>query len=271
MDLPTVQAVVQPTTRGELPAPAAGDAFLAGGSFLFSAPQPELQRLVDLSAFDWPAVTTTAAGLELSATCTLAQLAALPVPAPWPALALARQCCDALRGAFKVWNTATVGGNLCLALPAGPITALASALDATCTVWAPDGGVRELRVEALVTGPGETSLAPGELLRSVTLPAATLGARTALRQTSLTTHGRSASLVIGRVDPGGAFVLTITAALPRPHQLRLPAVPAADELAARVTAIGDAAGWHDDVHGDPAWRRHVTALMAAEIATELAR
>jgi hypothetical protein len=27
--------------------------------------------------------------------------------------------------------------------------------------------------------------------------------------------------------------------------------------------------WHDDIHGDPAWRRHVSLLFAEEIRREL--
>lgn len=270
MDLPGVELVARPATRAQLPAPAPGDAYLAGGSWLFSTPQPGLRRLVDLAALRWPAVTVRDDGIELAATCTLAELAALEVPAHWPALALARECCEALRGSFKVWNAATVGGNLCLALPAGPIAALAAALDAHCTIWEPGGGERELHAAELITGPGRTALQPGELLRAVTLPARWLAARTALRRASLTTHGRSAALVIGRVDAAGRLLLTITAATPRPVQLRLPAIPDRVELAGRVAEAGDEAGWFDDVHGDPAWRRHLTQRLAGEVAAELA-
>jgi len=42
----------------------------------------------------------------------MAGLCALRAP-QWAAAPLIRQCCNALLGSFKVWNAATVGGNMC--------------------------------------------------------------------------------------------------------------------------------------------------------------
>ena len=47
------------------------------------------------------------------------------------------QCCRAFLASFKIWKTATVGGNLCMALPAGPMIALTAALDGDCVIWRP--------------------------------------------------------------------------------------------------------------------------------------
>ena len=75
----------------------AGDAWLGGGTWLFSQPQPGVTRLLDLASFGWPPLTQTAGGLEIAATCTLAELARWRPGRPdWPAAVLARQCCDAL-------------------------------------------------------------------------------------------------------------------------------------------------------------------------------
>ena len=115
---------------------------------------------------------------------------------------------------------ATVGGNICLALPAGPMTSLTAALDGVCLLWSAAGSTRVLPVVDFVWAPQRNALAPGELLRAIRLPAHALRARTAFRQISLSRYGRSAALVIGRVDPDGAAVLTVTAATPRPVQVR---------------------------------------------------
>lgn len=286
MDLETVVDVALPRTRAELPPPAEGDAFLAGGTWVFSAPQTGVRRLVDLTTLGWPALTATDAGLEIAATCTFSELLGLADGDPravggdrraghdrratWPALALLRPCCDALRGSFKVQNAATVGGNVCLALPAAPMVALAAALDGDCLVWTPDGGERHVPAETFVLGDRATVLRPGEVLRSVLLPAAALRARTAFRQESLAPLGRSAALLIGRVDEDGAFVLTITASTPAPVVLRFPAVPDAAALGARVAAALERTGLHDDVHGDPAWRAWLTAVLAEDLRSELA-
>ena len=98
---------------------------------------------------------------------------------------------------FKIWNMATVGGNICTALPAGPMIALTAALDGVCMLLR-RRRERQLRVSEFVTGDGITALAPGELLRAISLPQRALAARTAFRQGSLHTLGRSAALLIGR-------------------------------------------------------------------------
>ena len=51
---------------------------------------------------------------------------------------LLRECCNALLASFKIWNAATVGGNICMSLPAGPMISLTVALEATYTLWPRD-------------------------------------------------------------------------------------------------------------------------------------
>jgi len=266
MDL---SAVTEVRRELSLPAWRPGDAWLAGGTWLFSEPQPEVTRLIDLTALGWPALTVRADGLEIAATCTIAELAALEYPPQWLGAALFRACCEAFLASFKIWNVATVGGNLCTALPAGPMIALAVALDGVATVWAADGGTRSLAVRDLVTGPGRTSLAPGELLRSVHLPAAALRSPVAVRQASLRPLGRSAALLVGRQEPG-RLVLTVTASTARPVVLELPARPDAAQLVGAVHEAIPPELYHDDVHGDPDWRQHLTLTLAEQIRVELA-
>src|SRR5271163_1546679 len=169
MDLNTITAVARPRNRGEMSAWSTGDAWLAGGTWLFSEPQPTLTRLIDLQGLRWPALEITPDGLRIGATCTLAQLAATEFPAEWRAAPLFRQCCRALLGSFKIWNAATVGGNLCMALPAGPMAALTAALDGVCVIWTPDGGERCLPAIDFVVGPQQNALHPGEVLREIRL------------------------------------------------------------------------------------------------------
>ncbi len=172
------------TITGYRPAPGAtwqpGDAWLGGGTWLFGQPQPGLRRLLDLRGFGWVPLTQTR-GRPGDRRDLHARRAGRVAPgrrrAPaatgtvaWPAVPLLRQCCEALLASFKVQNMATVGGNICLALPAGAMTSLAASLDGVATVWSPGGGVREVPVTDLVTGPGTTGLGPGELLRSAHPP-----------------------------------------------------------------------------------------------------
>lgn len=291
MDLNTVEAVIPTADPGQW---QPGDAWLAGGTVLFSDGGPAvggqpLKRLLDLGSTGWPPITVGEEGIELAATCTVAELYDLPTdlnvpgkpdggsatatgPADWPALALIRPCCDSFVASFKVWNMSTVGGNLCTALPAGPMISLFAALDGVATVLATGGMSRTVPVADFVTGDGQNCLAPGELLRSISLPGVALRSRVAFRRLSLSNLGRSAVLLIGRLDADAGFVLTVTAATRHPIQLRFGSGSGVPQAAALERALTDAIPdglYHDDVHGLPAWRKDMTYRLAEEIRMEL--
>jgi CO/xanthine dehydrogenase FAD-binding subunit len=269
MDLNTVCEIAKPRRREELNAWAPGDAFLAGGTWLFSEPQPKLKRLIDLTALAWPPLVATPEGLRISATCTLAQLDGFPLPIDWSAAPLVAQCCRSLYGSFKIWNMATVGGNICMALPAGPMISLLTALDGVCTIWTADSRERHAAVPEIVIGPQRNSLQPGEILRSIAVPVDALTRRTAFRQISLTPFGRSAVLLIGTLAKEGAFALTVTAATRRPVKLPCAEVPSALDLRGGIERAIPEVDFFDDVHGSPDWRRHMTLRFAEEIRHEL--
>ncbi|MBS0534467.1 MAG: FAD binding domain-containing protein [Proteobacteria bacterium] len=268
MDLNTVTQIVRPAGREEIPAWRDGDAYLAGGSWLFSEPQDRLTRLIDLSTLGWEPLRVSDAGLEIAATCTIAQLDGLAAPPAWTAAPLIGQCCRAFLASFKIWNVSTVGGNLCMSLPAGPMISLTTALDGELVIWTAGGGERRVPVLNFVTGNNRNDLRPGEIVRAIHLSRAALTRRTAFRQISLQNVGRSAALIIGTRDANGAFVLTVTASTPRPYQFRFDALPSAGDLTARIDATIDGT-WFDDIHGLPAWRRAMTLHFAREIVAEL--
>ncbi len=264
MDLNEVTAVLRPAGIDELPADATP---LAGGTWLFSEPQPGVRRLLDLAGLGWDRIEANQTGLRIGAMCTLTALAGFAAPAEWRAAAVFGPCCDALVASFKVQDVATVGGNLCLALPAGSMAALAAALEGSCIIVVPGGTERRVPAAEFVMGNRRTVLQAGELLRAVELPAGALSRRAAFRRMALSATGRSAALLIGTAGDG--FALTVTASTTRPVRLAFAALPTAETLQARVReAIPDSL-LHDDVHGDPAWRRHITEVLAEEIRLEL--
>ncbi len=183
-------------------------------------------------------------------------------PPDWTAAPLFRQCCRSFLASFKIWNEATVGGNICMSLPAGPMISLTAALEGVCTLWPRSGEPRRVSVVDFVTGNHQNVLAPGELMRSILLPAHALCKKFAFRRFTLTHLGRSEALLIGTRCPAhGEFLLTITAATVRPVQLRFAGMPAADEL---KRAIDDAVPFSlylDDVHGSPAAPQALDALL----------
>ncbi|MET4256256.1 CO/xanthine dehydrogenase FAD-binding subunit [Bradyrhizobium sp. S3.12.5] len=269
MDLNTITAVAHPQTRAQLPAWTSGDAWLAGGTWLFSEPQVHLTRLIDLTDLKWPALTITESHLGIAATCTISHLDALTCPTDWLAAPLISQCCRAFLASFKIWKTATVGGNLCMSLPAGPMISLTAALDGVCTIWKAGGGEQRIPIVEFVTGNQRNRLSPGDLLRQIDIPLAALKRRSAFRQISLAPVGRSAALLIGSLDSAGALKLTVTASTVRPIPLSFPKRPDANALR---TAIAEAITddlYHTDIHGKPLWRKHMTLRLAEEIRVEL--
>jgi CO/xanthine dehydrogenase FAD-binding subunit len=269
MDLNTITEVVRPQSRAELPVWKPGDAWLAGGTWLFSEPQVHLARLIDLTDLAWPALTITDAGLSIGATCTVAQLDALSCPADWLAAPLIDQCCRAFLASFKIWKTATIGGNLCMALPAGPMISLLAALDGVCAIWKADGTEQQIPVADFVTGNQRNVLMPGDLLRQIDVPLAALKRRAAFRQIALTPVGRSAALLIGTMGRDGDLLLTVTAATIRPIQLHCPTMPDADALHQMILREIPDPLYHDDVHGKPDWRKAMTLRLAEQVRCEL--
>ena len=267
MDLIGVREVRMAAGRDDLVF-AADEIPLGGGTWLFSEEQPGIGGMVDLTGLGWePLVEQPDGGLTIAATCTLTELRALPPRAGRTAHPLFAVAVDALLGSWKIHRFATVGGNICLALPAGPMTSLTAALDGVGVIWTPDGGERRVLIADLVTDVRETVLTHGEVLRSIELPASALAGRVAHRRISLAHLGRSGAFVIARLDARGTFVLTITAATPRPSQLRWPGLPTAEELAAGIDQY--VRDWYDDPHGAPDWRRAMSLRLAEECRLEL--
>jgi len=268
VDLHTVTDYRVARDRADLVA-GPGTAYVGGGTWLFSEPQPHLNRLVDLTGLEWPALTVTEDGLEIAATCTVERIANLSLSETWPAAPLFRQCASALLASWKIWKRATIGGNLCLSFPAGAMISLVCALDGTVLIWSTDGTDRRIPVVDFVTGIATNLLDAGEVVRSIHIPAPMLQSRTAFRKIALSPLGRSGAVVIGRRDPGGTFALSVTAATDRPYVLTFDRVPDANEMEDALGERIPVSAYYTDAHGAADWRRAVTAVLAGEICEEL--
>jgi CO/xanthine dehydrogenase FAD-binding subunit len=272
MNLNTIIEVKHPSSPDQISQWRDGYAWLAGGTWLFSEPQVATDTLVDLEDLHWPPLERSSAGLDIAATCRIVELYRFSGPAEWRVTPLFRECCNAFLASFKIWNAATVGGNICMSLPAGPMISLTVALEATYILWPRDAAPREVRAVDFVTGNHANILRRGELLRSIHLPAAALGKRFAFRHASLTKLGRSAALLIGtQNDAADDLLITITAATPRPVQLRFKQAPSATELRRAIDAHIPADEYFNDVHGTADYKRHLTHYFAEEIRAELAQ
>ena len=74
-----------------------------------------------------------------------------------------------LVGSTQIQGRASLGGNLCNASPAADSVPAMIAAGAVCTVAGPNGR-RDVPVEDICTGPGQTSLAKGEIVVTINLP-----------------------------------------------------------------------------------------------------
>ncbi|MGH7210380.1 MAG: hypothetical protein ACREF1_02830, partial [Acetobacteraceae bacterium] len=73
MDINTVAAVRHPKSTAEIAQWRDGEAWLGGGTWLFSEPQPATDTLIDLDTLRWPSLEASAAGLDIAATCPIAE------------------------------------------------------------------------------------------------------------------------------------------------------------------------------------------------------
>ncbi len=153
-------------------AAAAGAArILAGGTDLLvqmrtGAVRPEL--IIDIKRIDemMTVVETAGGGFRIGAAVSGALLAEHPrFGQVWPGVLEAVN----LIGSTQVQGRASAGGNLCNASPAADSVPAMVAAAASVTIQGPNGR-REIPVEAVLAGPGRTTLAPGEIVVSFTLP-----------------------------------------------------------------------------------------------------
>ncbi len=273
MDITTVTSYRFARTRDDLVL-APGEKILAGGTWLMSEPQPAVTGFVDITRLGWPAIELTPTGLRIAATCTIAQLVAWsrgeigPAhPADWRATTAIPDAAHALLMSFKVWNTATVGGNICQSFTAAAMASLLAALDGVAVIWTPDGGERRQLVADFITGQAANTLQPGEVLRALDVPAAAMHARVSLHKMALAELGRSGIVVSGRREPDGTSVVAVTASTLTPHVFRYPGLPDAAQLRADVTSPAD---FFSDALGEADWRRAVTAVLAERVRADLA-
>ena len=128
--------------------------------------EPDL--IVDLKGIDrLNSIASENGGFRIGAAVSAAKLGEHEgVRKLWPGVVEAVE----LIGSKQIQGRATMVGNMCNASPAADSVPAMVAAGATVTIVGPKGR-RTVPVEEVATGPGKTSLAKGELVESVFLPA----------------------------------------------------------------------------------------------------
>lgn len=191
--------------------------------------------------------------------------------AAWPGVVEAAN----LIGSVQVRNRATMAGNLCNASPAADSVPALVAAGATCLVAGPNGQ-RELPVEAVPAGPGRTSLAPGEFVVEIRLPAQA-GADAYLRsiprtEMDIAVVGAGASLVLNADGTCAAARIAVGAVAPTVLLVKEAGAAlmgtrlddsALDRMAAAVRA---ACRPIDDKRGTAEYRTAMAGVLAKRVA-----
>ena len=144
---------------------------LAGGTDLLVQMTSGLRKpdlVVDIKKIpEMRTIEETADGFRIGAAVPGAEIYEhAGLQAAWPGFVEATD----LIGSMQIQTRATPAGNLCNASPAADSVPAMVAAGATVTIAGP-GGRRTVPVEDVPTGPGRTSLAKGEFIVSVNLPA----------------------------------------------------------------------------------------------------
>jgi carbon-monoxide dehydrogenase medium subunit len=258
---------------------AEGGAFaLAGGTDLLAqirvgriAPQ----RVVDLKRIpELREIVADEEGYRIGAAVTGAELGEhSELVADWPGVVEATE----LIGSTQIQGRASMGGNLCNASPAADSVPALIAAGASCSVVGP-AGRREIAVEQVVIGPGQTCLAPDEIVAHFRLPRPQ--PRSADAYLRLIPRSEMDIAVVGAgvaltLDPEGVCTecrVALGAGAPTPilvaeASAALVGRPVADAALADLAAAASAAARPiDDMRGTRAYRIHVAGVLAKRAA-----
>jgi carbon-monoxide dehydrogenase medium subunit len=251
---------------------------LAGGQTLVNvmkqrAASPDV--LVDLADLDeLRAISVSGTTLEIGAMATLAAIMrSSEVDVSRPILAATA----ATVADVQVRNRGTLGGNICVNDPTNHFPPLLVALGASMTIRSATGE-RVVTAEEFFVGVFETAVGEGDLLTSISVPAAGKGTGDGMSGVTLGAHGTYvANAAASVVDGTWRIALGCVDAVP----LRATAVESAlegtdiDEAAVRsaVEGLGDTLDPPADVHASAEYRRSLAetstvraVLQAAEKA-----
>lgn len=180
---------------------------------------------------------------------------------------------SALIGSDQIQSRASLGGNLCNASPAADTVPALIANDARAVIASP-AGTRTVPVAEVVTGPGSTSLASGELVVELELDSPpSLTADAYLRfipRSEMDIAVAGAAVRITLADDDTCAAATVALGAVAPTVVRVPEAEAAlvgrvidnDVLAVVAAAASGACDPIDDKRGTIEFRRRVVGVLA---------
>lgn len=269
MDLYSVETYLRPTTLQEVDWQP-GWTWLAGGTWIFNEPQSQVKTLVDLQPLNWSELEVTPHGLGIGAMCIQNQLLQFSFPDSWTATEALK---DAVRelASFKVSHAATVGGNLCLALPASTFAPVMVALEASYEIWRSPDESDQVDAVNFQTAPQQTILQPGDVLRRMWIPKQNLeGWRTSFKRIALSTAGYALSIVVVAYNPATQKVRWgIGASVPTPCLVECDRPPSTEEIGTILDAHIPHTDYLEDERASADYRRHITQVLMERTLTDV--
>ena len=248
---------------------------LAGGQSLLNVLKhraAEVEAVIDISRLEeLRGIDADGGRLEIGAACSYDRIAASDaVASAHPKIAAVA---DGLVDQ-QVRCRGTIGGNACFNDPGSNYPPLLVALEATMRVVGP-GGDREVAADQFFQDTYRVDLGPGELLRSIVIPAAD---GTAVGYSSLQAEDSWAlARAVARVRCNGTIaeprivVGCVSGAQPRAtavEQALDGAEPSAEAIAAAAEQADEGLETASDAHASAGYRRKMARVMVARAVTE---
>lgn len=254
--------------------------YIAGGTDLFLMMPPGVDYVVDINGAGLDRIGRTAEDeLFIGAAATLQAVATSPLTQRYAGGAVAAAAVHCANRPVR--STATLGGNLCNALPSADLAPILLALDAGALMS--DGAGEEIvSLADFFTGPRCTVLGD-RLLLGILLPGRCGGNRARARKLSRTAEDISLVQVAVALDMDGPLIrgarVALGAVAPTPRR-----APAAEEALTGLKVLSPGAGSAiaaaaqlaaaraepiDDHRASAAYRRAMVAVLTRRLVREL--
>ncbi len=241
--------------------------------FPYPATIVSLDRVSELRGVDFSETD----GLRIGAGATMTDVASHPaVRERYAALAEGA----GVVGSLQTMNMATIGGNVCNAAPSADTAPPLLVYEAEAVIVGPNGR-RTLPIAEFFRGPGETALAPDELLAELRLPLPPSGTgaaykrNTPRKQMDIAVVGVAVALTLSGDTVERARV-ALGAVAPTPlratdAEAALQGQTANDETFARAAeaAVNDSSPI-TDLRASAEYRRHLVKVMTARLLAKVA-
>ncbi len=141
--------------------------YIAGGTDLLVEKNPQVEVLIDITGLGLSYIKSDGQGIRIGATTVLADIETSPILSKGP-YNIMMQAAHAM-GTPQIRNLATIGGNICNAVPSADSAPALLVLDAILVIAGP-AGERSMDIAEFFQGARKNALDRGELLTEIQLP-----------------------------------------------------------------------------------------------------